>query len=189
MITRIRRTASLLTLAAGLALTGCDDPGPKLTVTYMATQGSERVLREAAQFHGAIPVHVDGQALGTDEEAMSRRVAQWIAAAADQPDWRFQPAGRLPRGGDGVRVVLSFDPETGFSGVSLCQGKSLAQDGAQDGAADPMTARLVICDDDRRAAEALLTLPRPASADAQSLRDLISQATRAVIQREQERKR
>lgn len=185
MNTRIRRTGSLLALAAGLAIAGCDDPGPKLTVTYIATQGSERVLREAAQFQGPIPVHIDGQPFGTDEEAMSRRAAQWIAAAADQPDWRFQPAGRLPRGSDGVRMVLSFDPETGFSGVSLCQGKSLAQNGGPD----PMTARLVICEDDRRAAEALLTLPRPEGADAQGLRDLISQATRAVIQREQERKR
>jgi len=178
------RFTAAISIAAGLALVACEDPGPKFTLTYMAPHGSERVLAEAARFQGGVPVHVDGRAWGEDETALSRRIAQWIGAAANQPDWRFQPAGRVPVDGAGARVILAVDPEIGFSGISLCQGKSLAAGGTPD----PMTLRLVICDDDRRAAEALLTLPRPAGADAEALRRLIKQAVRAAIARPQERR-
>lgn len=170
--------------AAALALIACEDPGPKFTLTYLGPQGGERVLAEAARFQGGVPVQVDGRGWGEDATALSRRVAQWISIAANKPDWRFQPRGPTPRDEGGARIILSIDPKTGFSGVSLCQGKSLAEGGTPD----PMTLRLVICDDDRRAAEALLTLPRPATADAQALRRLIQQAARAALARPQERR-
>ncbi|MEQ8449930.1 MAG: hypothetical protein RIB97_09620 [Nitratireductor sp.] len=179
------RSAAACLGGVALTLFACEDPGPKSTLIYLAPQGSERVLADAARFHGGVPVHVDGRAWGEDEDALSRRAAQWIAAAVNRPDWRFQPAGRAPRGDDGARIILSIDPKTGFSGVSLCQGRRLTEDGAPD----PMTLRLVICDDNRRSAEALLTLPRPAQADAPALRDLVKQAARAAVARRTERGR
>ncbi|MCR9220920.1 MAG: hypothetical protein NXI21_11900 [Alphaproteobacteria bacterium] len=190
--------AAALALALPLALLagGCEDPGPKLTLVYMSPQGSERVLLEAARFQGGIPVHVDGAPAGWgDADGLSVQLAARFATAQARPDWRIEGAGRPPRGPDGTRIVVSFDPETGFSGVSICQGEEIGGEEiggegiGSETAPDPMSFRLVICDGARRAAEALATLPRPAGPETEPFRRLFSEAAAAVVEREQERRR
>ncbi len=180
-------------VAVLLLLAACEDPGPKFTLVYMSAQGSERVLAEAARFQGGIPVHADGAPRGADPQGMSVRAARLIAGVINRPDWVLRPAGPPPRTAEATRMVLSFDPQQGFSGVSLCQGRSIAAEeppGALegDGAAPPMTFRLVLCDGERRTAEILATLPRPDGPDDAVLAGLIRQSAAALVARETQRK-
>jgi|GEM_PF-4252544 hypothetical protein len=172
---------------AGALLAACDGSGPQFSRVYMGPFGSEKAVAEAAVFQGAIPVHVDNPPFGLAADEVSARVAVLVAQSTQRPDWRFTAAG-APDDTDKTRIIFSFAPAEGVSGISLCQGKAIGKPDLGNGAAT-LHFRAVVCDKNRRTAEVLASLPYPVSMEDEALRTLIRGVAGALISAGKEQQR